>query len=41
MRKKRVMKLFFLHADKHESYLPIDTMVFDGDVQAFPKFPKW
>ena len=30
----------FLHADKHESFLQIDTMTFDGDVQAFPKFPK-
>ena len=26
----------FLHADKHESYLQIDTMIFDGDGQAFP-----
>ena len=30
----------FLHADKHESFLQIDTMIFDGDGQAFPKFPK-
>ena len=29
----------FLHADKHESFLQIDTMIFDGDDQAkwFPK----
>ena len=27
----------FLHADKHESFLQIDVMIFDGDVQAFPK----
>ena len=30
----------FLHADKDESYLPIDTIIFDGDGQPFPKFPK-
>ena len=29
----------FLHADKHESFLQIDAMIFDGDDQAkwFPK----
>ena len=30
----------FLHVDKHESSLQIVTMIFDGDGQAFPKFPK-
>ena len=30
----------FLLADEHESFLQIDTMIFDGDDQAFPKFPK-
>ena len=30
----------FLHTDKHESFLQIDIMIFDGDVQAFPKLPK-
>ena len=30
----------FLHAVKHESFLQIDTMIFDGDGQAFPKFSK-
>ena len=30
----------FMHADKHESFLQIDTMVFGGDGQAFPKFRK-
>ena len=29
-----------LHADKDESYLKIDTIIFDGNGQAFPKFPK-
>ena len=29
----------FLYADKHESFLQIDTIIFDGDGQAFPKFP--
>ena len=30
----------FLHADKHENFLQIDTMIFDEDGQALPKFPK-
>ena len=33
----------FLHADKDESYesfLQIDTILFDWDDEAFPKFPK-
>ena len=30
----------FLHADKHERFLQIDTKIFDGDGQAFPNFPK-
>ena len=30
----------FLHTDKRESFLQIDTMIFDGDRQTFPKFPK-
>ena len=30
----------FLHADKYEHFLQIDGMVFDGDCQAFSKFPK-
>ena len=30
----------FLHADKHESLLQIDSMVLIGGGQAFPKFPK-
>ena len=35
------MQLVLLLADKHESFLQVDTMIFDGDGQAFPKFPKW
>ena len=30
----------FLHADKDEIYLQLDTMTSDGDDQAFPKFRK-
>ena len=30
----------FLHTDKHENFLKIDAMIFDGDGQTFPKFPK-
>ena len=33
-------KVDFLHVDKDENYLQTDTMTFDGDGQAFPKFPK-
>ena len=33
-------KVSFLHKDKHESYLKIDTMIFDGDDERFIKFPK-
>ena len=32
-------EVVFFHADKLESFL-IDTMIFDGDGQTFPKFPK-
>ena len=31
LRKKWLMKLIFLYADKHESFLQIDTLIFDGD----------
>ena len=34
------MKFIFLHADKHENFLQIDTIIVDGDGQAFPKLPK-
>ena len=30
----------FLHADKHESFPQIDTMIFDWGGQASQKFPK-
>ena len=30
----------FVPVDKHESFLQIDTMIYDGDGQAFPKFSK-
>ena len=30
----------FLHAHKHESFLKIETMIFDEDGQTFPKSPK-
>ena len=33
-------KVDFLHADKHKSFLQIDSMIFDGASQAFPKFLK-
>ena len=33
-RKKQDMKLGFLHADKHQSLLQVDTIFFDGFGQA-------
>ena len=30
----------FLHADKHESFLQIDCMIFNGDGQGFSEFSK-
>ena len=30
-------KVDILHADKHESFLQINSTIFDGDGQAFPK----
>ena len=30
----------FLHADKHESFLQIDAMIFDGEWSSIPKVPK-
>ena len=38
--KKSSDKVDLLHACKHECFLQIDTMIFDGDGQAFPKFPN-
>ena len=40
LKKEMSCKVDFLHAHKHESFLHIDSMIFDGDCQAFPKFPK-
>ena len=37
--KKEVSNQGFLHADKHESFQQIDTMIFDRDGKAFLKFP--
>ena len=33
-------KVNSLHVDKHENFVQIDTITFNGDGQAFPKFPK-
>ena len=33
-------KLDFFHADKRESFLYIDTMIFNENGRAFPKFLK-
>ena len=40
-RKKEVSdEVDFLHAEKHESFLQVDTIIFDGDGQAYSKLPK-
>ena len=31
----------FLNVDQHESYLQINTTIFDGHGRTFPKFPKY
>ena len=38
--KKKERWSWFLHADAHESFLYVDTMIFDKDGQASLKFPK-
>ena len=40
VKKKVSDEVDFLHAYKHGSFLHIDTIIFDGDGQAFLKFPK-
>ena len=40
LRKKVRGEVAFLNVDKHESYLQIDILIFDGDGQAFLNFPK-
>ena len=40
LKKEMSDEVDFLRADKHESFLQINTMIFGGDGQAFSKFPK-
>ena len=40
LKKKVSDEVDFLHLYEHGNFLQIDTMLFDGDGQAFPKFPK-
>ena len=40
VKRELIDKVDFLHADKHESFLQIHSMIFDGNGQAFSKFPK-
>ena len=40
LKKEMRDKVYFLHAVRHESFLQTDTMIYNGDGQAFPKFPK-
>ena len=40
LKKEASDEVDILHPNNHESFLQIDTMIFNGDGQAFPKFPK-
>ena len=40
LKKEVIYLVVFLHAEKHKRLPQIDTMIFNGDGQAFPKFPK-
>ena len=40
LQKKVIDEVDILLAEKHESLPQIDTTIFNGDGQAFPKFPK-
>ena len=40
LKKKVSDEVDLLHAYKYESFLQIDTMIFDGDGQAFLKIQK-
>ena len=37
---KKKIKLIFLHADKHQSFLQGDIIITDGHDQAFLKYSK-
>ena len=40
LKKKVSDEVDILHADEQESFLQMDTMIFDGDDQAFPRLLK-
>ena len=40
VKKKVNGEVDFFHTDKHESFLQTDTVIFDENDQAFPKFRK-
>ena len=40
LKKEMSDQVDFVYVDKQESFQQIDTMIFDGDGQAFPKFPE-
>ena len=41
IQKERKDEIDFSHIDKLESFLQINTMIFDGHDQTFPKFTKY
>ena len=38
--RKKSDEVDFLHADKHQSFLQVDNINFDGHVQSCSKYPK-
>ena len=40
LKKEVIDEVVFSQTDKHESFPQIDTMISDGVVQAFPKYPE-
>ena len=39
LKKELSYEVDFLHADKHESFLQVDSIIFDGFCQACPNYP--
>ena len=40
LEKEVIDEVEFLHADRHQSFLQVGTIVFDGSSQTCPKYPK-
>ena len=40
LKKELIYEVEVLYADKHESFLQVDSIIFDGFGQACPKYPR-